>query len=375
MSETSTKLTFNIRHPAHRRAVRTAIAILLATALVYLFNPSHGEWIILSAFLVSQDTVGSSLWKAKGRLWGAVAGAIASLMIYALLRQHPVLIFIAAFLTIFPYVYLVTALNNYRYAFFFLQVAYVCFLASIGKHPSAELIEWRAMSIAIGISLGILVALFVLPTSARPQLQRGQVKAWTALHHWFEAIISAYSSAKVNHPHLEKLGYTAQQRVFSLDEHLASRKHELIGKAKVGYNWSVLQQKDTEFIQSYRPIYRSLLYLNATIQSLDSYPETLLVPIQLRIQHLEATFEQLNQAIRTHAQVQLPPIHHLNDPFKPPENSEVSLTLDEENVLQQMDQLYGAIAAFNATRNGFLSLLRDTPPPEFSPMEPEGDRF
>jgi hypothetical protein len=370
MSEMPTKLTFNIHHPAHRRAVRTAIAILLATALVYLFNPSHGEWIILSAFLVSQDTVGSSLWKAKGRLWGAVAGAIASLMIYALLRQHPVLIFVAAFLTIFPYVYLVTALNNYRYAFFFLQVAYVCFLASIGKHPSTELIEWRAVSISIGISLGILVALFVLPTSARPQLQRGQVKAWSALHQWFEAIVSAYPFSKIDPQHLAQLGYAAQGNVFRLDEHLASRKHELIGKAKVGYNWSVLQQKDTEFIQSYRPIYRSLLYLNGTVQSLEPAPSRALpVPIKMRIQHLEATFEQLGQAIRSHAQVQLLPISSLDSQVQNWEGDQGFLSLDEENVLQQLDQLYGAIASFNATRNEFLSLLRDTPPPELSQTE------
>lgn len=128
------RFRFNLHHPIHRRAVRTAVAVLLATGLVYLIKAPHGEWIILSAFIVSQDTVGSSLWKAKGRFWGALSGAIASLMIYALLRQHHTLIVVAAFLTIFPYAYFLTALNNYGYAYFFLQVAYVCFLGQSAKN-------------------------------------------------------------------------------------------------------------------------------------------------------------------------------------------------------------------------------------------------
>ncbi|WP_216454931.1 FUSC family protein, partial [Arcanobacterium phocae] len=188
-------LIFDIHHPVHRRATRTAIAILLAMALVYVLKkPSHGEWIILSAFIVSQDTIGTSLWKAEGRFWGALFGAIASLAIYALIRQHHALIFFTAFLTIFPYVYLLSALDNYGYAYFFLQVAYVCFLAAVGKPLLVDLIEWRAIEIGLGCMVGIVVALFVLPTSDRPRLQKGQLTAWNEMRVWFTDIVAAYRS-------------------------------------------------------------------------------------------------------------------------------------------------------------------------------------
>lgn len=354
MADHPLRFDFDIHHPAHRRAARTAVAVLLSAGLVHLINPPHGEWILLSAFIVSQDTIGNSLWKAKGRFWGACLGAIASLMIYALLRQHHILMVLTGFLTIFPYAYLLTALNNYGYAYFFLQVAYVCFLGSIGKEPSVELIAWRAASIAIGCTLGIAVALFVLPTSARPRLQKGQLKAWTDLHHWFEAIVAAYSSSQVDPQHLEELSRSAQRSVFGLDKHLASRKHELFGKLKPGYSWTALQDKDTEFIQAYRPIYESLLYLNQGVQASDpaQRPTKLSRATQDRIHDLETTFEQVAHAISTHSLLQLPPISRVDV-----NHLSANLTLDELNINVQLQALYQVIAIYSKVRNEFLSLL------------------
>ncbi len=334
MSHNSSPVTFDLHHPSHRRALRTAIAILLATGLVYLLKPPHGEWIILSAFLVSQDTVGSSLWKAKGRFEGAILGAIASLMIYAVIGQYHTLILIAAFLTIFPYAYLVTALNNYHFAFFFLQVAYVCFLAAVGKHPSAGLIEWRAVSIMIGIALGLVVALFVFPTSARPRLQKSQMQAWTAMHHWFDAIVAACQSPTPDRQHLQQLGRTAQRHVLRLEDQLASRKHELIGKPKPGFSWAALRQKDTEFIQAYRPIYQSLLYLNQIIQNSAPADRStdLSTQTQELIHQLTLAFEQMGQAISKHSLLQLP-ASSIDSNLPAQDNQEKNLSPNELNLM------------------------------------------
>lgn len=226
------------------------------------------------------------------------------------------------------------------------------FSGAIGKEPSAELITWRATAIAIGCTLGIAVALLVLPTSARPQLQKGQLKAWTDLHHWFDAIVAAYTSSNIDQHHLEQLSRSAQRSVFRLDEHLASRKHELFGKLKLGYRWAELQDKDTEFIQAYRPIYQSLLYLSQLIQysNLSQRPVQLSSETQAIIHHLKLIFEQGAEAISTHTLFQVPPT------ISPDADSQ-TLPLEELNIKLHLQAVYDSVATYSKVRNEFLSLL------------------
>jgi uncharacterized membrane protein YccC len=349
IDEPKPRKIFDIHYPVHRRALRTAMAILLAMVVVAAVRPPHGEWLILSAFIVSRDTVGSSLWKAEGRFIGAASGAIASLAIYALIRPDRVLIFITAFLTIFPYVYLLSALDNYGFAYFFLQVAYVCFLAAIGKPLSVELIEWRAIEIAIGCALGIVVSLLILPTSARPSLQKGQLKAWNEMHRWFRAIVSLYRSpTDENHRNLEPLSVAAARSVFALEKELASRKHELIGQLKQGLNPADLRRKDSEFIQAYQPIYRALLFLEAIAKDLPPI-EKLSIPIEETVQGIDRIFAEINGAIGTHSLYLIAPM----------EDSSIALenNPDELNFFRQLNLLYRAIVDYSDRRNQFLSSL------------------
>jgi uncharacterized membrane protein YccC len=350
--EVTPRKLFDIHHPVHRRALRTAIAILLAMIVVAVLQPPHGEWIILSAFIVSRDTVGNSLWKAEGRFTGAAFGAIASLAIYVLIRPYRILIFLTAFLTVFPYVYLLSALDNYGFAYFFLQVAYVCFLAAIGKPLSVELIQWRAVSIAIGCALGIAVALFIFPTSARPRLQKGQLRAWNEMHRWFTAIVSAYRfPTSENRRKLAPLSAAAARSVFALEKHLATRKHELIGQLKQGFNPAALRREDTEFIEAYPSIYRSLLYLEAIVKDLPPVGEPSKATEEI-IRQIDRIFADIDGAIGSHALYSIAPRPRLpigleNHP-------------EELNFFLQIQSLYWAIAAYSERRNRFLSLLADT---------------
>jgi uncharacterized membrane protein YccC len=187
-------MSFNLTNPIHQRAIRTTIAVFIAVLLVHWIKIPHGDWVTVSAFIVSQDTIGNTVWKAKGRFWGTLSGAIAAVMVYGVIVQYHRLVLIIAFATIFPYLYLRPSMENYGYAKFFQQIALICFLSIIGENPSAGVMEWRAADIAIGCVVGVFVALVVFPTWAYPRWKKAQQTAWQDLQTWFEAIVAEYQS-------------------------------------------------------------------------------------------------------------------------------------------------------------------------------------
>ncbi len=362
MSDKPPRVHLDLQQPMHRRAVRTAIAILLAVAIVHLLQLPHGDWVIISALIVSRDTIGNTLWKAKGRFLGTVFGAIAAVLFYALIRHHHHLILMTAFLTIFPYLYLRPSIGNYGYAKFFQQFAFICFLAVINQHPSAELMEWRAINIAIGCILGIAVAIVVLPNWAQPDWRQGQLKAWTDLYVWFRAILSADQSAADDRQHLEHLSRTAQSSVFQLNEYLESRQQELLIKPKEGSRRTALMQSHTKLIQAYRQIYQSLLYLSTIAEGANPVNKSTDLPIQKKavIQQLIAAFEQIGDAIGTRSPLQLPIMNRIDVNPHVRENTAENLTGDERNVLLQLNRVWQAIVHYSEVRNQFLSLLIDS---------------
>jgi uncharacterized membrane protein YgaE (UPF0421/DUF939 family) len=343
--------------------VRTAISILLALTVVHLLQLPHGDWVVISAFIVSQDTIGNTLWKAKGRFLGTVFGAIAAILFYGLIRQHHSLIFITAFLTIFPYLYLRPSVGNYGYAKFFQQFAFICFLGTISQQPSAELMQWRAIDIAIGCILGITVAIFVLPNWAQPRWKRDQLEAWTNLHIWFKAIVCACQSPAGNCQHLTQLSRDTQNRVFQLEEHLVSRQHELMIQPKEGYHWAALMRSQGEIVQAYRRIYQSLLYLGTLVQS--AKPANLSIQLSAEtqevIRQMSAAFEQMGAAIGTRSPLELPLLHNVYGIADAQENRKEKLIGDELNVFLQLNQVWAAIIHYSEVRNQFLSLLAHKP--------------
>jgi uncharacterized membrane protein YgaE (UPF0421/DUF939 family) len=334
---------------------------MLSLAVVHLLKLPHGDWVVISAFIVSRDTIGNTLWKAKGRFLGTVFGAVAALLFYALIRQHHSLIFITAFLTVFPYLYLRPSLGNYGYAKFFQQFAFICFLGAISKQPSVELMEWRAIDIAIGCILGIAVAIFVLPNWAQFGWRQSQLAAWNDLHLWFKAILSTYQSPRGDRQHLEQLNRKAQSSVFQLDEYLASRQQELMIKPKEGYHWVALMQSHAEIIRAYRHIYTSLLYFSTMIDDSNSVnPSTnLSTKTKEVIQQLTGLFEQTGATIGTRSPLQIPQIPLINSTDGTLANR--TENPNELHICLQLNQIWEALAHYIEARNQFLSLLANKP--------------
>ncbi len=354
-------LRLDLQHPIQRRAVRTAIAILLAVAAVHLLHLPHGEWVVVSAFIVSRDTIGDTIWKAKGRFWGTVFGAIAALLFYALVWQHHNLIIITAFLTLLPYLYFRPSTENYGYAKFFQQFAFICFLSTISEQPSAELMKWRAVDIAIGCIVGIVTAIFVLPNSAQSRWRQGQVNAWNDLKTWFKAIASNDSTASIGQQR-QQLSSKAQSSVFQLSEYLASRQQELLIQPKERHRWKEVVQCHNELIQAYRRIYQSMLYLDIVAQqgSLTHASVTCSTAVREIVQQLTTAFEQMSATIGTRSPLHIPTFSSAHSIVDTQANLINNLAVDELNIFLQLTSVLEAIVHFNEIRNQFLSLVVDS---------------
>lgn len=341
---------WSLGDPVTRRAIRTAIAVTVAIAIGQAFQLPHAHWITVSALIVSRDSIGNTLWKAQGRLVGTALGVVAALGFYGLAFNHPKLIFVTAFLTIFPYLYLRPSLANYSYAKFFQQIAFVCFLSTLGAHPTTELLEWRAINIAIGCGIAIMAALLILPNRSRPQWKQGLLKAWGDCANFFRAIVNEYQSLDFDHHRIQELNRQTQQSVFMLGQHLEGRKHESLMS-------TVSLAERLALIQANQQIYETLLYLSYITPQikLPDQPGTLSRDTQSLIQKITAVFEMMPNFIGTRFSAPLP----LLDCFANPQQPERS-TLDEQdrNWIEQsflllLNQLCDAMNHYGEVRHRY----------------------
>ncbi|WP_162183029.1 FUSC family protein [Neosynechococcus sphagnicola] len=344
-SDQSIEWRFDLNEPISRRSTRSAIAVLIALIVTRWLNLPHGDWVPVSALIVSRDSVGNTFWKAQGRLLGTAFGVAAAVIFYALIFRHHTLMFVAAFITIFPYLYLRPSLSNYGYAKFFQQFAYICFLGSLRQGASVALMEWRAIDIAIGCSIGLAVTLLVLPNWSSSNWKQGLIKTWTDFQHFFQAIVTEYQSPELDPQAIQKLSQQTQKSVYKLDTHLEGRKHETLMRG------DSLSQR-LAVIQADRKIYEALLYLSylAAESKQPQQPEILPPDAQTVIEQITAAFIEMQQFIGTRFSPQLPLVANRCRLPISGENGGVSVNRPQFNFLLALNQLCEEIEQFGETR-------------------------
>jgi uncharacterized membrane protein YccC len=339
---------FDLNESVSRRSARTAIAVLIALIVEQLLNLPHGEWVAVSALIVSRDSVGNTFWKAQGRLLGTAFGMATALIFYALIFRHHTLLFVTAFITVFPYLYLRPSLSNYGYAKFFQQFAFICFLGSLRQTPSVGLLEWRAIDIAIGCVIGLTVALTVLPTWARPQWRQGLINAWEDFQQYFQAIAAEYQSPRFDDQSIQKLSRETQKSVYELNKHLEGRKHEsIMSDDSLSQRLAVIQANIT--------IYETLLYLsNLAFQSKREQRSRILPSdAQTFIGQITAAFEVMQEFIGTRFSPQLPIFSsRYRLPASISRRSE-SVNQPQVNFLLALNQLCEAIEQYGEIRHTY----------------------
>lgn len=169
-------LAFFRRHIAElRHALRVAIAVIAAFAVVRLVGLPQGWWAVITALLVVQTSVGGSLKAALDRLWGTLAGALYGAAVAITIPHATDLgLGIAIAAAILPLAYLAAVNPIFRVA----PVTALIVMLPIYGHSASPLISAldRVIEIIIGNVVALAVTFVILPTRAHSQLREAAAK-------------------------------------------------------------------------------------------------------------------------------------------------------------------------------------------------------
>jgi uncharacterized membrane protein YccC len=154
-----------------RLALRTTIAALIAHLVAVLLGLSQGYWVVITAIIVMQASVGGSLKAAADRMAGTLVGAAYGAVIaVALPHEGGWLLSLAIVLAVAPMALLAALKSSFRVAPITALIVLVPLRSQVGS-PLDYALE-RVLEIAIGNLVGVAVALSVLPARAHTLVTR-----------------------------------------------------------------------------------------------------------------------------------------------------------------------------------------------------------
>ena len=201
-----------------RMVISTTLAYALATAL----HMSQGYWAVLTAIIVTQNSVGGSLKAAIDRLVGSMCGALVGALAAVLLPAHtPIALGLVLIGAVTPLVLLTAYAPHYRIA----PVTAVIVLLSSGAAkigPLGYALE-RVFEITIGSVVGVAVSVLIAP--ARAHVHVREAAAETAL--LLAQIMTALEPAmRTGPPDLGKLPTHVQAALNRLSTAAQEATHE-----------------------------------------------------------------------------------------------------------------------------------------------------
>nr|WP_242007162.1 FUSC family protein [Acetobacter farinalis] len=159
-------------------ALRTTCAALLALSIALWMEMDSPQWAAMTTWIVAQNSRGQSLSKAKWRLIGTCAGAIAGVAFLAAFPQEPWLLFPLLALGAGACCAEATFLRNFR-SYALVLVAFTCTIIVLSAANQPDNVFMIALSRTTYITLGIvcestLAGLFAprLDTIAQEELRR-----------------------------------------------------------------------------------------------------------------------------------------------------------------------------------------------------------
>ena len=149
--------------PTTRQAIQVALAAGLTTLAGTLLSSHRWYWAVITAFFIFTGTAsrGETLVKAWQRVVGTVAGVGMGVVLASFVGGSVVVSVIFILVTLFLMYYWMQA--NYSLMVFFLTTMLALLYGLLGEF-SIGLLLTRLEETAVGAAIGILVALFVLPT-------------------------------------------------------------------------------------------------------------------------------------------------------------------------------------------------------------------
>ena len=194
--EHSTLLTWE-RRRLLIHAAKTALAAALCWWLAMRFGLHDGYWGSISAIIVLQSDVGSTIGASRERLLGTLIGALLgfSFSLFGPLLVSYILAILAAVI--------VSGLLGFRNSSRLACVTITIIMLVHKEGPRWGLAFDRVGEVLLGIIVALAVTTFVLPDRARLRLRDGLAQEFLLLGSLFEAILEGFRGAPS--PHLADL--------------------------------------------------------------------------------------------------------------------------------------------------------------------------
>lgn len=158
------------RHKAEfRLAARSTIAAGLCFCLALALGFPHGIWMVITALVVMQATLGSSLKAATDRMMGTLAGALwGGVLAMVVTPESQLAEFAALIAAVAPMALLAALRASFRIAP--ITAVIVMLPQAQGALPAWLFPLERVLEITLGIGVGVGVARYVLPAQAHHTL-------------------------------------------------------------------------------------------------------------------------------------------------------------------------------------------------------------
>jgi uncharacterized membrane protein YccC len=167
-------------------SAKTALAATLCWALARLFHLHDGYWGSISAIIVLQSNVGSTVNASRDRILGTIIGAIFgfSFSLFGVLPWNYILAVFAAVLVCG----LLGLRSSSRLAG--VTITIIMLIQSVGSRWSLALD--RVIEVMFGIIVALAVTTLVLPDRARLHLRDGLAQEFLVLGAFFETILAGF---------------------------------------------------------------------------------------------------------------------------------------------------------------------------------------
>lgn len=155
------------RRAEQRFAIRVMVASFLSFMLARTLGLPQGYWVMLTAVIVMQSNIGSSLRAATDRLTGTAVGALGGFLATLVATNGLVAEGLVIALVLGPLAFLSASNPRFKIAPI---TAIIVVLSRTGHEPAFWLAVERVAEIVLGGFIGVAVALFVLPARAHSDL-------------------------------------------------------------------------------------------------------------------------------------------------------------------------------------------------------------
>jgi uncharacterized membrane protein YccC len=208
------------------QGIKTGLAAGLCYWLALHFGMHEGYWAAISAIIVLQSNVGSTVTASRDRFIGTAIGAVLGFLASPW-RRHPA-VFAATILVALVLCGLLNLRNSSRLAG--VTITIVMLVERNGSHWTIALD--RVLEVVVGILVALAVSVLVLPRRARQHLRTGLTQEFQAQGQLFESIFLGFRGAM---PEDFQLNKEAVESLVRANEQLlrAARNEPASGPASI----------------------------------------------------------------------------------------------------------------------------------------------